>query len=70
MATQPPRSHKAPPSPPDTRAVISYLVGLPDHAVEIICAPVSAPGVLSLDCQRGPLCGSQQARPERRPEDG
>jgi hypothetical protein len=67
MATQPSTSHKAPPSSPGTLSVIFTIVGLPDHAVEIICAPMPAPGSLSLDCHLGPLRCSQQARPGRQP---
>jgi hypothetical protein len=44
MATQSSSSRKAPPSPPATLSVIFYLARLPDPAVEIICAPVPAPG--------------------------
>jgi hypothetical protein len=50
-----------------TLPVIFYLTSLPDHAVEITCAPVPAPGSLSLDCHRVPMRRSQQAQPGRRP---
>jgi hypothetical protein len=50
-----------------TALFIVTLAGLPDHAVEVICAPVPAPGSLSLGCHRGPLRCSQQTRPGRKP---
>jgi hypothetical protein len=64
MATQPTSTHKALASPPGTLSVIFYLAGLSDHAIDIICAPVPAPGSLSLDLSPRPVA-LQPASPAR-----